>query len=340
MENIRQAERIQSRIRAQIQDGTFTAADFRRYFPESNNAENGTFGALAQEWISAAEISEATRHEYRKSLNRYWLPELAETHIAELRPSHIKGVVAYFDWPSAKTRNNAIVPLRQILEQAFQDELTHYRLSEYVKSQKHQKPPPDPFSREEADIICDHLRGRHLGNYFEFMFWSGLRPSEALALEWADVDFRNDYVRIQKAQSKGRTLDRTKTATVRDVLLNPRSRGALERQRASSLLAGGRVFLSETGQPYATEKAQRATFTTALKKLGIRHRPQYNTRHTYATMLLMAGANPMFVASQLGHSLQMLLNVYSRWIGGEADKRELDKLNIAPNMDQSAPAKS
>jgi len=35
---------------------------------------------------------------------------------------------------------------------------------------------------------------------------------------------------------------------------------------------------------------------------GIRYRPAYNTRHTYATVCLMNGLNPVYVASQLGHS--------------------------------------
>lgn len=39
----------------------------------------------------------------------------------------------------------------------------------------------------------------------------------------------------------------------------------------------------------------------------------------------------MFVAKQLGHSLQVLLDIYARWIESEGDFLELDKLNsIAP----------
>jgi hypothetical protein len=42
--------------------------------------------------------------------------------------------------------------------------------------------------------------------------------------------------------------------------------------------------------------------------------------------MLMSGDNPAWAASQLGHSMQMFLNVYARWIR-EADKgRELSKL--------------
>lgn len=64
-----------------------------------------------------------------------------------------------------------------------------------------------------------------------------------------------------------------------------------------------------------------------LKQLGIRHRRAYNTRHTYATMLLMAGVNLHFVANQLGHSPIMTATVYAKWISGEADRAELAKLD-------------
>ena len=44
----------------------------------------------------------------------------------------------------------------------------------------------------------------------------------------------------------------------------------------------------------------------------------YQTRHTYATLNLMAGSNPMGAAKQLGHTtMQMVLTVYSKWIALE-----------------------
>lgn len=67
-------------------------------------------------------------------------------------------------------------------------------------------------------------------------------------------------------------------------------------------------------------------FKLALKALGIRERRQYDTRHTYATMCLMAGMNPAFIANQLGHSVEMLLSTYAKWISSSSDWRELEKL--------------
>ncbi len=54
-------------------------------------------------------------------------------------------------------------------------------------------------------------------------------------------------------------------------------------------------------------------FKSALKALD-RERRQYGTRHTYATMSLMAGMDPAFIANQLGHSVEMLLSTHAKWI--------------------------
>jgi len=66
-----------------------------------------------------------------------------------------------------------------------------------------------------------------------------------------------------------------------------------------------------------------------LKRLGIRHRPPYNTRHTYATMMLMAGMGPAFCAKQLGHSVEVFLRTYSKWLEGEQDAIEMQRMEDA-----------
>ncbi len=69
-----------------------------------------------------------------------------------------------------------------------------------------------------------------------------------------------------------------------------------------------------------------------LKKLGIRHRKPYCARHTYATLCLMAGMNPAFIAKQLGHSMDMLLGTYAQWLSSTDDWSQMDKLG--PKLDQ------
>jgi integrase len=52
--------------------------------------------------------------------------------------------------------------------------------------------------------------------------------------------------------------------------------------------------------------------SSRLKQLRIRYRRPYNMRHTYATIGLMSGARPAFLAGQLGHSLRVFFDVYAK----------------------------
>ena len=66
-------------------------------------------------------------------------------------------------------------------------------------------------------------------------------------------------------------------------------------------------------------------------------RDAYQTRHTYATLALMAGVNPAYIARQLGHAnMAMLFKHYSKWIDGADAGREKSKLNkvFGPNLDR------
>lgn len=52
-----------------------------------------------------------------------------------------------------------------------------------------------------------------------------------------------------------------------------------------------------------------------LKKAGVRYRNAYQTRHTYASMMLSQGENIMWVSKQLGHvDVEMVMKTYGRWI--------------------------
>jgi integrase len=120
---------------------------------------------------------------------------------------------------------------------------------------------------------------------------------------------------------------------------------AVERQKEHTLLEGEHIFHDpKTGKSWAYSKITdvRSFWSSALKKLGIRYRRPYNMRHTYATVGLMNGVKPGFMAAQLGHSLRMFFTVYAKWISGADDDREMEKLEAgiaqsSPKTTQSSP---
>ena len=156
-------------------------------------------------------------------------------------------------------------------------------------------------------------------NLFEFAFWTGLRTSELVALTWEDIDFLRNEARINKARTQdAEAPETTKTRQgVRDIKLLAPALAALQRQKTITFLAGGVIFRDpRTGEPWTgDEPIRQGPWKTALKKAGVRYRRPYQTRHTYASMMLTAGEPLGWVANQMGHrDLTMLARCYGRWI--------------------------
>jgi integrase len=149
-------------------------------------------------------------------------------------------------------------------------------------------------------------------------------------LQWPNVDLRSHRVTIAEALVRGERKS-TKTDVVREVIQNSRALAAIQRQAKHTRLVGAEVWQDPRyGKGWVDERAfRRSYWTPTLKRLGIRYRRPYNMRHTYATMMLMAGMTPAFCAKQLGHSAEIFLRTYSKWLNGAQDALEMQRLEAA-----------
>ncbi|WP_295541174.1 hypothetical protein [uncultured Pseudacidovorax sp.] len=85
--------------------------------------------------------------------------------------------------------------------------------------------------------------------------------------------------------------------------------------RARTQAADAEVFHNpRTGSAYIDEQSQRRAWAQALPAAGVRYRPPKECRDTSVTLALMAGANPVWVAMQHGHSVQVMMRDYAKWI--------------------------
>jgi integrase len=134
----------------------------------------------------------------------------------------------------------------------------------------------------------------------------------------------------------GKIKERTKTKVSREVLLNDRALQALEKTRLLTAARSDYVFApdgsGDRSELYIrSETGAKRYWLSALRKSGIRFRRMYDTRHTYATMCLMSGMNPALIVAQLGHSVQVLLSTYAKWISSSSNFAELEKLDLPKN---------
>lgn len=75
------------------------------------------------------------------------------------------------------------------------------------------------------------------------------------------------------------------------------------------------VFCNRYGRPLSHNEVTKRVWHPLLRNLGLEKRRPYETRHTAATLWLVAGENPEWIAQQLGHtSTEMLFKIYSRFV--------------------------
>lgn len=338
--NVKFAHRLALEIRERIRHGSFSMAE---YFPASGQGGGLTVASQLTTWLEAQRVQPSTRAGYSSAV-AFWTSAIGDKPLRALVRSEVLKVLANRCDLSGKTVNNYMSVLRQALELAVADKLLAENPTSEVERAKHQKEPPDPFAPCEVDAIVAALGQRHAGqvaNMVEFWMWTGLRTSEIFALKWTNVDLRSGTVLINQAVVRGEHKDSTKTNVARTLRLNSRAKAALQRQRAFTQAAGAEVFQDPRYRtPWIDERAFRRSFwTPTLKLLGVRYRRPYNMRHTYSTAMLMAGMTPAFCARQLGHSVEMFLRTYTKWIDGQRDDSEMARLEalIAPAAARKVP---
>lgn len=332
--NLRYANRLRGEILNAIARGTFSYADF---FPESKQAKlmakpasKTKIGDLLDSFIEAAAasvergaMSPSTLHGYRKIVNNILKPKWGPLMIADVTPVALRTWISSMDC-TAKTARNNIGPLHSIFEDALNDglieanPLDRLALNKILtKTKRKSQYEVDPFSLQEITAILDACDGP-ARNVFQFAFWSGLRTSELIGLRWKDVDFKAGLIRVRQAVVVRETKSTKTLAGLRDVLMLPSARAALEAQKQwSALMKHGRVFTCPwTGKPWTGDKQIRVNcWAHILKKAEVRYRNPYQTRHTYASTLLSRGENPLWVAQQMGHvDTEMIIKHYGRWI--------------------------
>jgi integrase len=166
-------------------------------FPSSNNVAGGkiNFGEYAQLWLDSREVVGGTKANYKGALHRYWMPGLERIDLTTTTTTTLlRRVMAASEWKSPGVKRNAISKLSTILNSAVSEELIPKNPAAILELPKCCKKEIDPLTLDEANQIIakmyehDHWPSTIYAAFFEFVFFTGLRLSEALALRWDAVD--------------------------------------------------------------------------------------------------------------------------------------------------------
>jgi integrase len=355
-----------------IKTGSF---DYQKQFPSSPNlrkfgiaSRQFTIGELYAKWIELKEVDLSTNSLGRyKSRMRGTLLALGEKMIASsirtedlirLRNSLLTGVQQLGRGKkmekigrSVRTVNGHMSDLGSVLKFGHDNGYLPSNPMVNLRPLRKSKAEPDPITRDEFLRIISVCSHRQVANLWSLAVYTGMRHGELCALAWEDIDLIAGTIKVKRNLTTVHEFTPPKTNAgtreihliqpaidvLRDIEVILREYGKKDIEDCTFVFNPQVSAINSRSGTYYSVSSIGQSWNTALRRAGVRHRKAYQSRHTYACWSLSAGANPNFIASQMGHtSAQMVYSVYGTWMNdnnGEQIAMLNQKLgDFAPSM--------
>jgi integrase len=274
--------------------------------------------------ISDPTLRRALKICYRQHWNCYVGSEFRHIALSTLTVAHLS---SFRD--KLLARGLSIKSVRNVIGSTFQaiyrdarhEELTTVNPFTNLRWPTMVNDRPDPFTEDERDRIIAWFK-TDCPFYYPYVLWqftTGMRPSETLALSYAEI--KPPYVHIERSKNCGE-INAPKTKNSRriirvpdycfDVLRDiPRSSMIVPPTRAEKINPNDLIFINMFGRPLGHNQWEKTFWHKALNALkDIRYRGPYKMRHTAITLAIARGNSAPAVAQYFGTSIQKIQENY------------------------------
>lgn len=299
---------------------------------QSAKASKQTLSAYLDEWLENVvkpSRSQST-YEYRHNASRHLKNALGKVALEALTPAHLRKL--YRDKTAAGYKNNTVQAIHSTINvalgQAVKDRILRENVARLVSPPPREKGDPRHFSPEEARRFIECAKDEPYGLFFIILLLTGLRKTELRDVTWEDVDLDKRQIRVRGTKTRG---------SLRSVPLMPELvtllRAHKPQQQREFLLLGWEwkptVYLFTAQKQYGRWGVVRPneTLHQLLKKHGFPPITVHQLRHSAASLLFEAGADPKEVQEILGHAtLAMTMDLYTHLLP-ERKQSAVDRLS-------------
>lgn len=208
--------------------------------------------------------------------------------------------------------------ISSILSTAVQWQVVFSNPCDRIKPPKVEKKDPRYLDEKQAALLLELLEqeGIQYRTMIKLLLYTGLRRGELCGLEWKDIDWKNNLLRVCRSSlyspEKGIFVDETKNNTSNRTIKMPGAAGSMlwdyKRWQAEQRLQLGdqwqdndRLFTAWNGTPIHPDLITN-WFHDFIKKHGLPDISIHSLRHTNATLQIAGGVPLSAVAERLGHA--------------------------------------
>ncbi len=261
-----------------------------------------------------------TYNKYKYLVDKFIIPMFGEYRINNIRKAEInKNIQELNNKYSSSIVSSIISILKNSIDNAVKLGYINNNILEQLKKPKIIEKNVECFSNEEQLKIVNYINNNKKIKLYGIIIalYTGIRIGELLALEWKDVNLKDNILLINKSVYYGkdlnnnyrRIIDTTKTYTSNRII--PIS-NTLKKYLITIKQATNSIYVVSNNEEPISTRSYQNTFSIILKKLNIQHRGFHSLRHTFATRALESGMDIKTLSEILGHkNATITLNRYA-----------------------------
>jgi integrase len=286
-----------------------------------------TLGVFAAGWLEryALRVRPSTLARVRQVLPH--LDVLRAVALDEIRPAAVEDHVAALARRAPRQAELALRVLKQVLANAKERGHLVDEGVFRVKAPRRDQPEMRFLDWDEVEELAANTVAPY-GNMVMLAALTGLRQGELFALRDRNLDLEAKTVRVENGTYAGELVPVKTRASRRRVDLSSTAVRVVRRQ----LLARkpnelGLVFPSPEGRILNDDNFRHRVFSPAVRRTKLAGFRFHDLRHTYAALMVAAGAHPKYLQAQMGHSsISVTLDLYGH-LFPDANRGVLDALD-------------
>lgn len=283
------------------------------------------------DWLSYKKdyIKESTYANYSNIISNHIAPDLGNYYLKDLNNKIIQefllkkykiGRLDNLGGLSSKTIRDIVAIIKSSLKFAMKEDLISNFNLDFIYPKISSKDKIYTISKQDQDKLIDYILKNQSSKNFGILLtlYSGIRIGELCALQWKDIDFKNNILNInktlQRVYIKDKQINKSKL-----IITNPKTHNAereipLNKDFAKELKkfkTDNEDYILSGSRKWIEPRTYRRFFARTLEKVKIDKINFHGLRHTFATNCIKLGVDYKTVSELLGHAtVNITLNLY------------------------------
>ena len=296
----------------QFDPNRYVGADLKDYIFETRISEWLNSKMIR---VSDGELAESYTSRLRIYIDRYYMPFFRGRDVREIRTINIKKFLETLSDQAKDTSKKLSPKYKRNIIDALENFFNVLVQDEVIKDKPifNKDPIPKPktrwCSRGIQDSVISSIPETHRPIFF-LLTRQGIRPGEAVALQWRDVDMTEGTVLIRRTESMRKIKEQPKEKAETYRLLHPDL--LLMLKTFPPRFPKDFIFVNaHTGRPYRVNNLE-CIWNKASAKVGVDITLYEGTRHSVASQAATRGVSLFKIGEVLGHSDKRTTERYAK----------------------------